>query len=128
MLDLCMFAEATRNQGEVSVVGDLGKVEALVTDSVVRTGIRGRHQIGDVDEMKAENPEVRYQGLHHGSSYLEHTRFRDAVLAGTGPESGLNEGLWSVAVGAAAQLSIQENRIVDINEVMMSARGETVDG
>ena len=128
MLDLCMFAEATRNQEEVSVVGDMGKVEAFVPESVLRTGIRGRDQIGDVQEVHVQNPGIGYQGLHHGSSYLEHTRFRDAVLAGTGPESGLNEGLWSVAVGAAAQLSIQENRIVDINEVMMSARGETVDG
>ena len=30
MLDLCMFAEATRNQEELSVVGDAGKVEALI--------------------------------------------------------------------------------------------------
>ncbi len=123
MLDLCMFAEATRNQGEVSVVGDLGKVEALVTDSVVRTGIRGRHQIGDVDEMKAENPEARYQGDHHGASYVEHVRFRDALLSGDRPESGPEEGLWSVAVGVAAQLSIDEGRSVDMDEVLDSPGG-----
>ncbi|MBC8195700.1 MAG: Gfo/Idh/MocA family oxidoreductase [Acidimicrobiia bacterium] len=125
MLDLCMFAEATRNQEEISVVGDLGKVEALVPESVLRTGIRGQDQIGDVHEVHVQNPDIGYQGHHHGSSYIEHTRFRDAVLAGTGPESGLNEGLWSVAVGEAAQLSIQESRFVDVDEVMMSGRAET---
>ena len=118
MLDLCMFAEATRNQEEVSVVGDLGKVEALVPDSVVRTGIRGRHRIGDVDETPVVNHGVRHQGLHHGSSYIEHVRFRDAVLSGTGPESDLKAGLWSVAVGVAAHLSIEEERPVGVDEVM----------
>ena len=118
MLDLCMFAEATRNQEEVSVVGDKGKVEALIPESVVRTGIRGRHRIGDVHEAVAVNPDIGYQGLHHGSSYVEHTRFRDAVLAGTVPESGLEEGLWSVAVGDAAELSIEENRFAEMDEVM----------
>jgi predicted dehydrogenase len=119
MVDLCMFAEATRNQEEVSVVGDLGKVEALVPESVVRTGIRGRHQIGEVDEARVVNPDVRHQGLHHGSSYVEHQRFRDAVLSGSRPESDLEAGLWSVAVGVAAHLSIEEGRSVDIDEVMV---------
>ena len=38
--------------------------------------------------------------------------------AGTVPESGLEEGLWSVAVGVAAELSIEENRFVEMDEVM----------
>ncbi len=118
MLDLCMFAEATRNQEEVSVVGDLGKVEALVPDSVLRTGIRGTHRIGAVEEVAASTPEIRYVGHHHGSSYLEHVRFREAVLVGTGPESGVDEGIWSVAVGVAAQVSIGERRPVLLDEVM----------
>ena len=40
------------------------------------------------------------------------------MLAGTVPESGLEEGLWSVAVGVAAELSIEENRFVELDEVM----------
>lgn len=123
MLDLCMFAEATHNQEEVSVVGDRGKLEALVPDSVVRIGIRDRDRIGDVEEEKVENPEIRYQGLHHGASYVEHLRFRDALLSGDCPESGPEDGLWSVAVGVAAQLSIAEQRSVDMDEVLGAPLG-----
>ena len=125
MLDLCMFAEATRNQEEVSVVGDPVKVEALVPESVVRTGIRGRHGIGDGDEVSVGKSVVGHVGVDHGASIVEHVRLRDAVLAGTGPECGLEEGLWSVAVGEAAQLSIQQNRPVDVDEVMAPSGVET---
>ena len=122
MLDLCMFAEATRNQEEIAVVGDRGKIEALIPDAVVRTGIRGEHWIGKVDESEIENPEIRHEGYHHGSSYIEHLRFRDAVLSGSPPESGLEAGLWSVAMGEAAQLSIAEGRAVELEEVMNSQK------
>jgi hypothetical protein len=118
MLDLCMFAEATRNQEEISVVGDLGKVEALVPESVIRTGIRGEHWIGSVEEEHSENPEIMYEGLHSGASYIEHLRFREAFLQGTKPEVGLKEGFWSVAVGEAAQLSIDRKSSVEIDEVI----------
>ena len=118
MLDLCMFAEATRNQEEISVVGDSGKVEAFTPDFVVRTGIRGQHTIGEVDESLVENQEIRHEGYHHGASYIEHLRFREAVIHGLEPESGVAEGLLSVAVGVAAQLSIQEGRPVHLSEVL----------
>ena len=42
LLDLCMFAEATHNQEEISVVGDAGKVEALIPESVFRRRPPGR--------------------------------------------------------------------------------------
>lgn len=33
MLDLCMFAEGSRNEQEISVVGDIGKVQIHLHDS-----------------------------------------------------------------------------------------------
>ena len=118
MLDLCMFADATKNQEEVSVVGDFGKLEALVPESVIRTGIRGKHWIGSVDEVRSENSEILYEGTHSGSSYVEHLKFRKAFLDGSEPEVGLIEGFWSVAVGEAAHLSIERKSIVEIDEVI----------
>ena len=47
-LDLCMFAEATHNQEELVVVGDAGKVEALIPENVVRVGRRDKHSIGNL--------------------------------------------------------------------------------
>ena len=118
MLDLCMFAEATKNQEEVSVVGDLGKLEALVPESVMRQGIRGKHWIGSVEETHSENPEILNAGTHNGSSYVEHLRFRKALLEGSEPEVGLIEGFWSVAVGEAAHLSFERKSTVEIDEVI----------
>ncbi|NIT97848.1 MAG: hypothetical protein GWM91_21560, partial [Actinobacteria bacterium] len=40
MLDLCMFAEGSRNEQEIAVTGDVGKVEAFVPESIVRIGDR----------------------------------------------------------------------------------------
>lgn len=62
----------------------------------------------------------RYEGLHHGSSYLEHLNFLYAVRARDGqvPAVDLQDGLISVAMGVAAQLSIERGRFVTIAEVM----------
>lgn len=116
MLDLCMFAEASRNEQEISVVGTAGKVEALVTEGIVRVGRRS-DGIGVVTERPVHDSSIRHQGLHHGASYLEHVAFRDAVVHGLAPAVTLADGLWSVAVGEAAHRSIDLGRPVAIEEV-----------
>lgn len=62
----------------------------------------------------------RYRGLHHGSSYLEHLNFLSAIrLQGaSGPSVDLTDGLLSVAIGVAGQLSIEKGRFVTIEEVL----------
>ncbi len=118
LLDLCMFAEATKVQEAVSVIGEKGKIEALLPENTIRTGIRGTHTIGSVDERTADESHIAYQGLHHGSSYVEHLRFFDAIN-GTNPiEVTLDDGLWSVAMGVAAHRSIETGRAISLNEVM----------
>jgi predicted dehydrogenase len=117
MLDLCMFAEASRNEQEISVVGTAGKVEALVTDGVVRVGRRA-DGIGTVSERSVRDASIRHLGLHHGASYLEHVAFRDAILSGSPPAVTLYDGLMSVAIGEAAHRSIDEGRPVWIDEVL----------
>ena len=117
MLDLCMFAEASRNEQEISVVGNLGKVEALVTEGVVRVG-RRTDGIGRVSESAIHDDAVRHVGLHHGASYLEHVALRDAILSGAPPAVTLHDGLMSVAIGVAAQRSIAEGRVVEMDEVL----------
>ncbi len=117
-LDLCMFAEATRNQEEVVAVGDGGKIEALIPDNVVRIGRRGTHFIGTVEEHQTPPTGIPYLGHHHGSSWLEHRDFRDAIRAGRRAHVGLEEGLLSVAMGAAGHLSIDQQRPVPLSEVL----------
>ncbi len=120
MLDLCMFAEASVNEQEIAVTGNHGKVEALVTQSLLRVGRRsdGLHV---VDERPIASEGVRHVGLHHGASYLEHVDFIESVRAGRPAAVTLTDGLWSVAVGEAAHRSIDEGRPVMLDEVIASS-------
>jgi myo-inositol 2-dehydrogenase / D-chiro-inositol 1-dehydrogenase len=117
LLDLCMFAEASREQEELSVVGDLGKIETFLPSCEYRVGLRARGRPG-VEVTTVHDPAVAYEGFHHGSSYLEHLDFIRTVRGGRDPAVGLEDGLLSVAVGVAAHRSIDEGRAVALDEVL----------
>ncbi|XP_074264773.1 uncharacterized protein LOC141587220 [Silene latifolia] len=118
-LDLCMFAEGSKNEQEISVIGDEGKGEAFVPEGIVRFGTRVAGRDG-VQTIKTVDDRIKYDGLHHGSSYLEHLNFLHAIRArgAQAPEVDLTDGLISVAIGVAAQVSIEQGRFVTIQEVL----------
>lgn len=118
LLDLCMFAEATDEQEELSVVGELGKVEARLPSNSLLVGRRGEHWIGGVERSTVDDGRIGYEGFHHGSSYIEHLLFIEAIRGGGQPEVTLDDGYWSVAMGAAAHRSIELGRPVELSEVM----------
>jgi predicted dehydrogenase len=117
LLDLCMFAEASEHQEELSVVGPLGKVEAFLPSTEVRVGRRAEGRPG-IHTAPVHDPRVRYEGFHHGSSYLEHLDFIEAVRTGSAPGVSLQDGLLSVAMGVAAHRSIDQGRAVTLDEVL----------
>lgn len=117
MLDLCMFAEGSEHQEEIAVVGDEGKVEAFVPGAEVRFGRRATGHDGVGSEI-IRDPHVRHEGFHHGSSYLEHVDFLEAVRSGGSPAVGVDAGLVSVAMGVAAHRSIDGGRPVTMDEVL----------
>ena len=117
-LDLCMFADATHNQEELSVVGERGKLEALIPEGVLRSGRRDEHTIGEVEIEVVATDHVAVTGLHHGSSYLEHVAFLEAIREGRPAPVTLDDGLWSVAMGVAGHRSIDEGRPVELGEVL----------
>ena len=117
-LDLCMFAEGSHNQEEFAVVGDKGKVEAYLPSGILRKGTRSSGRTG-VTESVVVDDRVAHEGFHHGSSYLEHLAFVDAVRNGRRADVSLEDGLLSMAVGVAAQLSIAEQRAVTLDEVLV---------
>jgi predicted dehydrogenase len=116
MLDLCMFAEAGRNEQDLVVVGDTGKVEAHVPgDGRVFLGQRdGRRMV----ELPVRESDAAHVGFHHGASFVEVSRFLAAVGSRGAPEVTVVDGLWSVAVGVAAHRSIEEGRPVQMDEVL----------
>lgn len=114
LVDLCMFADATKHQEEVVAVGDSGKVESMLPASTLRIGRRGTDWIGDVQEHHITDPRIKHEGLHHGSSYLEHLGFLSAIRFAGEPEVTLEDGMWAVAVGAAAHKSIENGCAVEV--------------
>jgi predicted dehydrogenase len=116
-LDLCMFAEGSEHQEELSVVGDLGKAEAFLPSSVFRMGQRGGGRAGVTEEV-VHDSRVAYEGFHHGASYLEHLDLLQTVRTGGRPAVGIDEGVLSVAMGVAAHRAIDEGRVVGMDEVL----------
>ena len=114
MVDLCMFADATKNQEEVVAVGDAGKVESLLPDSTIRVGRRGEHWVGSVSEETVVDSRIKYTGGHHGASYLEHLGFLEAIRSGGEPAVSLSDGMWAVAVGLAAHESVDQGCAVEV--------------
>jgi predicted dehydrogenase len=116
-LDLCMFAEGSEHQEELSVVGDLGKAEAFLPSSEFRIGRRDGGRPAVVSHVVRDD-RVAYEGFHHGASYLEHLDLLAAVRGGGTPAVGVDEGVLSVAMGVAAHRAIDEARVVALDEVL----------
>jgi len=121
LLDLCMFAENSEYQEEIIAVGDIGKIEAFVpsnssgkNSSEVRIGFR-KDNVTKSSEVKVDK-EILEAGHHHGSTYFEHLAFINAVQNNRVAQVSLRDGLMSVAIGEAAELSIKENRVVFMEE------------
>lgn len=115
LLDLCMFAEASRNQEEIAATGDAGKVECFIPESTL---VVGRRKPRSVETRTIEvDREVLEAGFHHGATYYQHLAFRDAIRAGTAPEVSVRDGLLAVAIGAAAERSVSERRPVELAEL-----------
>lgn len=129
ILELCMFAEGARYQEEVSAVGPKGKIEALVpgpgrfwpdhlgTSPVPQLVFSPRNPKGPTIREVPVDPTILNAGDHNGSTYYQHQGFVDLVRANRDrADVGLNDGLMSVIMGMAAQVSIREHRAVRIDE------------
>lgn len=128
MLDLCMFAEGSYDKEILTVVGDEGKLESFLPSLNVRYSRRedwGRRSGWGIGEGTGRGSEVKqvidlsvkYLGHHYGASYIEHVKFRDAIINKTPAEVTLKDGATSVITGLAAHKSIAESRPVTIAEM-----------
>ncbi|MDE3239584.1 MAG: Gfo/Idh/MocA family oxidoreductase [Paracoccaceae bacterium] len=126
MLELCMFAEGARYQEEISAVGPVGKIEALVpgpgrfwpahlgAPPVPQVIVSPRDPKGPMVMEIPVDPEILAAGDHNGSTFYQHRGF-NAVVRGQGtPEVSLADGWWAVAMGMAAQKSAATGQAVDL--------------
>ena len=115
MLELCMYAEGSKYQEEISAVGPNGKIEALVpgpgrfwpthlgTPPVAQVIASPRHPKGPQVVEIPVDPTILEAGDHNGSTFYQHARFLDMIRNGGMPEVSLSDGLAAVCIGQAAQ-------------------------
>lgn len=124
-LELCMFAEGSRYQEEISVVGDKGKVECLVpgpgrfwpTDTlgeppVAQVISSPRNPKGPKQIDVPVDPALLEAGDHNGSTFYQHQKFQRAILGEQEVEVSLEDGLKAVVIGLAAQEAIRTKRVI----------------
>jgi predicted dehydrogenase len=115
LLDLCMFAENSINEVEITATGDRGKVQAFLPDNVLHICRRD----GSAHERRAfqVDRQVQQAGTHHGSTYFEHLAFLEAIRGGAKPLVSVEDGALAVAMGVAAERSIRDRRPVELKEL-----------
>jgi len=123
MLDLCMFADGSYWQEVISVTGETARIDAKVPGPA-RFSPDGKERASEIEISKRESKQITREeievdetvlqaGDHHGSTYFQHQKFRDLVRTGQGsPEVSLQDGLWSVLVGEAAEQSARTGQAV----------------
>lgn len=116
-LDLCMFAEASANEQEISVVGSAGKIEAFLPSSLVRISRRSDGYGSFTESVEPQLANGR-RGMHHGATRAAHLAMQRSIRQGTAAVVDTDAGMWAVAVGQAAQVSIVEQRFVELSELI----------
>lgn len=131
MLELCMFAEGSRWQEEISAVGRQGRIEARVPgpsrfwdtsagpEPIPQVVVSPRSPVGPVVKEVPVDPELLAAGDHHGSTFYQHQKFLQ-VVRGERPdvEVSLKDGKMAVLMGMAAQRSMVDKRTVGLSEFL----------
>ena len=131
MLELCMFAEGSEYQEEISAVGPMGKVEALVpgpgrfwpttlgAPPVPKLIESPRDPKGPITRDIPVDPDLLQAGDHNGSTFYQHKKFLAMVRGDIeGPEVSITDGKLAVLMGMAAQISMTEHRVVSLDQLL----------
>jgi predicted dehydrogenase len=129
MLELCMFAEGSRFQEEISAVGPTGKIECLVpgpgrfwpahlgAPPVPKVILSPRSPAGPVELDIPVDPALLAAGDHNGSTFFQHQGFQRAATGKQRPEVSIEDGWWAVTMGLAAQQSARTGQAVSLRDV-----------
>ena len=117
MLELCMFAEGSQFQEEISAVGPTGKIEAFVPGPTrfwrhpsqpapdPKIVLSPRQDGLQEEILLPVDPTLLAAGDHNGSTFYQHQRFLAVVRQGHAVEVTLDDGIWAVRMGQATQKS-----------------------
>ena len=126
MLELSMFAEGSEFQEMVHAVGPEGKLEVRIPGPArFWSGPESRRPVPQIIESR-RNPcapvmtevpvdaTILAAGDHNGSTYHQHLKFLDVVRGNGRVEVGLDDGIWAVRMGQAAQESARSGTAVTL--------------
>jgi predicted dehydrogenase len=123
MLDLSMFADGAQNQEEITAVGDKARLDVLIPEGSLvfspRVGFMNPKQV--TREHVPVDETALAVGQHHGSTYYQHQAFNAAVRGEGAVIVTAEDGLRAVEIGAAAELSAREKRVVTLEEIRAAA-------
>ena len=126
MLELCMYAEGSRYQEEITGLGKSGKVEVKVPGPtrfwpeglgdppVPKVLISPRNPPGPRVLSVPVDPDLLSIGDHNGSTFYQHQRFIKVVRGSGAPEVSLGDGIAAVKMGMAAQKSAIAGQAVEL--------------
>ena len=124
-LELSMFAEGSEYQEMIHAVGSSGKIECKVpgpgrfwnadlgpapTPKLIESP---RSPTGPSEIDIPVDPKLLAAGDHNGSTFYQHMKFLDVVLRKGDVEVSLDDGIWAVRMGQAAQQSAEEKRVIE---------------
>ena len=125
MLELCMFAEGAEFQEHIIATGPDGIIESLVpgperfwptetlgTSPTPKLIVSPRNPKGPIEKEIPVDSTILAAGDHNGSTFYQHQKFVDMVRNGEQPEVSLNDGMWAVRMGQAAQESARTGQAI----------------
>ncbi len=119
-LELCMYADGSKWNEEISAVGPEGKLECRIPgpprfwpDQPPSELISSpRNEKAPETTLFSVPPELAAAGDHHGSTFKQHALFLDVVRGNAAPAVTLEDGIRAVDIGRAAQISAQFGQAV----------------
>lgn len=127
MLELCMFAEGSKYQEEITALGHKGKLEtrvpgptrfwpeALGAPPIADITMSPRHPMGPKTVEVPVDETLLDAGDHNGSSFYQHQKFAAMVRGQQNIEVTIGDGAKAVLMGQAAQRSAIEGRAIELN-------------
>ncbi len=126
LLELCMYAEGSEFQEEITAVGPKGKIEVKVPGPtrfwkhpdkpapVPRIIVSPRDPVGPREVEIPVDPKLLEVGDHNGSTFYQHRLFAEVVRGNGAAQVTLADGSAAVKLALAAQQSAQTGRSVEI--------------
>ncbi len=124
MLELCMYAEGSRFQEELTATGPDGKIECFVPGPgrfwpthlgeppVAQVIVSPRSPKGPQAVDIPVDPTLLDAGDHNGSTFYQHVLFQRMIAEAGRPEVSLRDGAQAVRMGHAAQEAARTGRVV----------------